>query len=780
MTLKKRKAGKESLPADNVSPITSVLSQEVEQLRRQANQLQAELNQANQEIMSLRILNAQQQKDMESVQKKYARIEQENKTLKEEKKVLLSSMKVMEAENQRFRRTIFGQSAEKVNTAGQEQSNTTALPEGTTCGADEDTKESKMAEGHCGDEDTKEAKKAEGHCGDEDASIDSSAKGSSPSKGHGRGNGEKTLRPNNIRRQMADNLPTVHWYPLSPELIRKLDEMYGKEQWRLMSWEGTSHLVHIPEMYVNRVDYVPILCLKNGTPVRPFTEHPEEFPTSLLPHSVLSSSEFANIIHRKFTLGIPLYRQEKDLLQMCSIHLGRQDMAEWIIRAGTQGFTQVYDYLIRQEQACAYHNIDETFLQVILDDRSAATKSYLWVHRTGELANPDQPVVVFIYEPTRAAEHLRKYFPEDIAAVISCDHYVAYETLEGERKNIHIALCWMHVRRRFFYAFDLVANMKGLSEETIRQSLEAKLLLLIGKIYREEMQLKNVEPAKRKEERNLKVRPLVNEFMDILHGLDPDDPSLSHLLQDAVKYTLDAEEKLKRFLDDPSIPIDNGSAERIIRKVATGRRAWLFCDTPDGAKALALFYSLVATAQLNNANDYYYVKYLCEHIPGGLLGPVSQLSDEMLETLMPWSEEYRAYEKHEIESKYDAVILDNDMNRPTKEDILEMRRQMETTKASAVSGETVEDQPHPDDSSEEPDIAPDLPEHNVNYTPDSQQMSAPAVSSNVYENELIEVPGPTPDTNPMGGEPDIRDGPARQRINVLPGVQDEEIRQRTG
>ena len=760
MALKKRKAGGKSLPSDNVVPITSVLSQEVEKLRRQVKQLHSELNQANREIMSLRILNAQQQKDMEGMQKKYVRIEQENKTLKEEKQILLSSMKMMEAENQQLRRTVFGQSAEKVNTVGHEQSNTTALPEGTTCGTDEDTKEAEMAEGNCGDGNN---------------STDSSEKSLSSSKGHGPGKGEKTLRPNNIRRQMEENLPTVHRYPLSPELIRKLDEMYGKEQWRFMNWEGTPHLVHIPEMYVNQIDYVPVLCLKDGTPVRPFAEHPEEFPTSILPHSVLSSSEFANVIHRKFALGIPLYRQEKDLLQMCGIHLGRQDMAEWIIRAGTQGFIQVYDYLIRQEQACEYHNIDETFLQVILDGRSAATKSYLWAHRTGELANLEHPVVVFIYEPTRATEHLRKYFPEDIAAVISCDHYVAYETLESERKNIHIALCWMHVRRRFFYAFDLVANIKGLSEETIRESLEAKLLMLIGKIYREEMKLKNLEPARRKEERNLKVRPSVNEFLDILHSLDPDDPSLSHLLQDAVKYTLDAEEKLKRFLDDPSIPIDNGSAERIIRKVATGRRAWLFCDTPDGAKALALFYSLVATAQLNNANDYYYVKYLCEHIPGGLLGPVGQLSDEKLKTLMPWSEKYIAYEKHEIESKYDAVILGNDMSRPTKEDILEMRRQM--TAVPADTREALGNRSSQGSPAGQPDAVPDP---HVSSTPDAQQTTFTAGLSPIYENVLVEIPGSVPDYNPIVGEPDTRDSPEKQQFNSRTEFQDEEIRRRTG
>jgi hypothetical protein len=752
MTLKKRRTGGSSLPVGNVVPITSVLSQENEKLRKQAEQQQSELNRANQETMSLRIRNAQLQKDMEAMQKKYARLEKENESLREEKKILLATTKVMEAENQWLRRIVFGQSAEKADTAGHEQSNTTALPEGTTCGTDEDTREAAMAKGGCGDE------KPSGNVSEGE---------SHEPKGCGSGNGEKTLRPNNIRKQMEKNLPTVHWYPLSPELIRKLDDMYGKEQWRILNWEGTQHLVHIPEVYVNRIDYVPVLCLKDGTPVRPFTEHPEEFPTSILPHSVLSSSEFANIIHRKFALGVPMYRQEKDLLQMCDIHIGRQDMAEWIIRAGTQGFIQVYDYLIRQEQACEYHNIDETFLQVILDGRSAATKSYLWAHRTGELASPEHPVVVFIYEPTRATEHLRKYFPEDIAAIISCDHYVAYETLEGERKEIHIALCWMHVRRRFFYAFDLVANIKGLSEEAIRESLEAKLLKKIGEIYREEMKLKNLTPERRKEERNLKVRPLVEAFFDMLHSMDPDDPSLSHLLQDAVKYTIDAEEKLKRFLDDPSIPIDNGSAERIIRKVATGRRAWLFCDTPDGAKALALFYSLVATAQLNNANDYYYVKYLCEHIPGGLLGPVRQLSDEDLEALMPWSEEYRAYEKHEIESRYDAATIGNDMNRPTKDDILKMRQQMEAEDTPVDTDKPVGNENSMDCSVGHPDTAQNSPVLFYDGLPQS------------YENSLVEVFAPEPDYFPFGEEVN-GEGPVEKQTNPPPDSEKEEKQRRTG
>ncbi len=729
---------------DNVIQITSLsrLQEEKAKLLEQLERLRTELDQEKQTNRTLHILYAQQQKDMEGMQKKYARIEQENKTLREENTFLLSAVNTLKTENQQLRRTIYGQSTERAGTEGHEQSNTTALPEGTACGTDENTKETNMAEGR---EDVGES--SGNSSGEDDSSRKSRAAGSK----------EKATRPNNIRRQMENNLPTVHRYPLSPELIRRLDKMYGQGQWRILDWEGTAHLVHIPEVYVNQIDYVPVICLKDGTPVRPFTEHPEEFPTSILPHSVLSPSEFANIIHKKIALGIPLYRQEQDMLQMCGIHLGRQDMAKWMIRGGTQGFLQVYEYLIRQERACEYHSIDETFLQVILDGRAASTKSYLWAHRTGELAHPEHPIVVFIYEPTRAAEHLRKYFPEDIAAIISCDRYIAYETLEKERGNILIALCWMHVRRRFFYAFDLVANIKGLSKEIVRESLEAKLLLKIGEIYREEMKLKNLSPDERKTGRDLKVRPLMKEFFALLHGMNLEDPAFSNTLKDAVRYALDGEEKLKRFLDDPSIPIDNGSAERIIRKVAAGRRAWLFCDTPDGAKALSLFYSLVVTAQLNNANDYYYVKYLCERLPGGLLGPVRQLSEEELEALMPWSDEYRTYEKNEIETRCDSIVLGTDMKKPTKNDIQDIRCQMETA-------ESVADEGNSEDSMQQADAQMDGTPSDTSPTTDLQSASIccgqmnPSIESKSGsdENVLVEIP----DSRACS---DLQDGKTRWR-----------------
>ena len=673
------------LPSGNAIPITSAcLSQEaftrmqaeVEELQAEVEELWAALAKKSADYTRLEVLYAQLKVDMAGVQKKFSKIEQENEHLKDEKKVLQASNEKLQAENLRLRRMQFGQSSEQINNAGQENSNTTALPEGTTSSADDDTEESRMAEGRT------DADSAAGITFSSGSSADDSTEGENTSpKEKKSSNAGPGSRPNGIRKQMAEKLPTVNHYPLSRELVRRLDQKYGKGQWNVRDWEPTAHLVHIPEMYVNQIDHVPVLRLKDGTLARPFTDFPDEFPTSVLPHSILTPSEFANIVHKKIGMGIPLYRQEKDMLQMNGVHVGRQDMAKWMIQAATQGFKQVYEYLIRQEQACEHHSIDETFLQVLHDGRAASTKSYLWAHRTGELANPKHPVVVFVFEKTRSTEHLRKYFPEDIAAIISCDHYIAYEVLEGERENIRISLCWMHVRRRFFFAFDLVAGIKDLSEEEICNSLEKKLLEKIAEIYREEMKLKNLSPEEREKQRKEKVRPLVEAFFAMLHELDPDNPMYSHTLQDAIKYTLSGEEKLKRFLDDPCLPIDNGSAERIIRSVATGRRAWLFCDTPEGAEALAVLYSLVVTAQLNQANDYYYIKYLCEHVPGKLLGPSRQLSDEELEALMPWSVEYKAYEEHEIQTRFDEITFRGNMKEPTKADIQDMRRQMEQEEA---------------------------------------------------------------------------------------------------
>jgi hypothetical protein len=83
-----------------------------------------------------------------------------------------------------------------------------------------------------------------------------------------------------------------------------------------------------------------------------------------------------------------------------------------------------------------------------------------------------------------------------------------------------------------------------------------------------------------------------------------------------------------RYTEDGSLRPDNNLVENAIRPFALGRKNWLFAGHPNGAKAGALFFSLIETAKLNNLEPYAYLRYLFEQLP------LAQ-SDEDLKSLMP-------------------------------------------------------------------------------------------------------------------------------------------------
>ena len=66
------------------------------------------------------------------------------------------------------------------------------------------------------------------------------------------------------------------------------------------------------------------------------------------------------------------------------------------------------------------------------------------------------------------------------------------------------------------------------------------------------------------------------------------------------------------------------------------KKNWLFCDTPNGAQASAIVYTMVEMAKANGVNVYHYLTYLLEKLPN------DRMSDEELELLAPWNENVKA------------------------------------------------------------------------------------------------------------------------------------------
>jgi len=98
----------------------------------------------------------------------------------------------------------------------------------------------------------------------------------------------------------------------------------------------------------------------------------------------------------------------------------------------------------------------------------------------------------------------------------------------------------------------------------------------------------------------------------------------------ALAYMGNLWSKLVRYTERGDLPIDNNRCENAIRPFVVGRKAWLFSDTPAGAHASAVIYSLVQTAKANGLEPYTWLRRVLRDLPAAK-------SVEAVEALLPWN-----------------------------------------------------------------------------------------------------------------------------------------------
>ena len=458
--------------------------------------------------------------------------------------------------------------------------------------------------------------------------------------------GRTGKRRSGKRKEDLSRLPQRTVYEYDPE---ELDRVYGKGNWRVVSWHGSTKKEVIPAIVYAKTTYTPVLSV--GLEHVMVSVPPRDM---LLPGSDATESLVAWIMNNKFVLSLPLYRQEAEFARR-GIALSRQTMSNWIIRFSRDRFCQVAGRMAELLKASGCTQCDETTLLVIRDGRKAGRKSFMWIHVTSELSD-GHPIAVFTYEPDRSTQHLRDFYDDYIGRII-CDAYCAYQTFESENEEtVIICGCWMHSRRRWAEALR-IRDVKGLSEKEIDELPEAKALRLIVDIYREENKLKGMDAAERLRGRQTAVREKVDAYFSFLESIQLDDPSISEKMKDAVNYSLNQRKYLCRFLKKGDVPIDNGYCERLAKAFAIGRGNWMFCTSPKGAEAAAIMYTLVETAKSNGADVYFYLKYLLEKAPST---PELKVGRKYLDELMPWSEEYKSYEVRQKKELLETALPPSD------------------------------------------------------------------------------------------------------------------------
>ena len=137
-----------------------------------------------------------------------------------------------------------------------------------------------------------------------------------------------------------------------------------------------------------------------------------------------------------------------------------------------------------------------------------------------------------------------------------------------------------------------------------------------------------MNPEARKEKRQADSKELVEDLFDIFKKV------LSKLAQKgstalAIKYALNHEIALKRFLEDGKIEIDNNAAERALRVVAVGQKNWLFAGSDEGGKAAADIYTVIESAKMNGLNPEWYLKKV--------MSVIQDYNSQKIADLLPWN-----------------------------------------------------------------------------------------------------------------------------------------------
>ena len=161
----------------------------------------------------------------------------------------------------------------------------------------------------------------------------------------------------------------------------------------------------------------------------------------------------------------------------------------------------------------------------------------------------------------------------------------------------------------------------------------------IAAIYHTDHMYKGTSPKEILDNRQQSVKPLVDAYFAWIKGF-VNNPGLdrSSKLSTALNYSLNQEQYLRTFLDDPEVPLDNNDAERSIKKFCVGKHSWHIIESKNGAKASAMMYSIAETAKANGLNPYEYFQYLMEQLKEY---PRNNVPEDKLAELMPWSQTLR-------------------------------------------------------------------------------------------------------------------------------------------
>jgi hypothetical protein len=255
---------------------------------------------------------------------------------------------------------------------------------------------------------------------------------------------------------------------------------------------------------------------------------------------------------------------------------------------------------------------DDTRVPIQAPGTGKCKSGRIWAY----IGDRDNPYTVYDYTPDRTRAGPSNWL-NNFKGYLQADAYGGYDGIYCKGGVTEVA-CFAHARRKFFDAQD-TDNRRA-----------AEMLTMIGKLYKVEHDAAERITALAAEAPGGTVAPQQADAIRVGMRQEHSVPILDKIknwldteaqlvlprspMAAAITYTLNQWDALKVYTTQGFLTIDNNAAERAMKRVAIGRRNWLFAGNDAAAANAAILYSLIASAERHNIDPQAYLTSVLANI----------------------------------------------------------------------------------------------------------------------------------------------------------------------
>jgi transposase len=337
-------------------------------------------------------------------------------------------------------------------------------------------------------------------------------------------------------------------------------------------------------------------------------------PTMTFPRCLAMPSLLAHIAIEKYCDGLPLFRIE-ERFKRDGTPVDRGTMSRWMEDMGATLGSTVVAAMRKHAMAHAFCIATDATGVAVQAPRTLTNmkrKPCAKGHFLIQIADADH--VFFEYLVKETSIGIDNLFP-GFSGYVQADAKSVFDLLylspderrkrrpppddddEAADNGVRVEVgCWSHARRKFWEA------------AVAKSEIGREGLARIGKIFALESRWRGKEPDEIRALRQQYAKPHVDDFFRWAAETYERVRKERGYERSAVGYAVRQQTPLARYLDDGRLVMDNNRSERGLRKVAVGRKAWMFFGSDDHAEAAGNLFALIASCRLHDVDPEAYLR----------------------------------------------------------------------------------------------------------------------------------------------------------------------------